>query len=483
MTRTARHRAVVGSAESEPWRWLPWLPLQLRYMQSQSRYRLMRAGNQSLGKSTVALADIAAHALGEHPYRHDGREKSGEYWVICASWSQSVSIQAKLHALLPPGRMHPETLFTSSRGFRGKNPAVQVQHRDGTFSIIRFKTTNQGTLDLAGATIDGALFDEPPRSEALYSEVAKRVQSTGGWISVCMTPIGAPVDWLRERVKDGLLDDIHAALTPEELVPAGYRRPRQLPNGTVCDAAWIRQIIAETPEHEVPVRIHGEWECRTMKRYFATFRSSGEHSHVHLRAPDGEFRLLLGIDHGDRPGKQVAVLVALDESGPRPVAYVLDMYTDEEGTATPEDDAEAILDMLARYGWTWADLDEAWGDRVHLKGKARQKSNRDLAGYIAKAIKVPQRQLNPPLRTVKRGEGHGTRGGVSSLAVGCRWVYNLISKDCFGVHPRCGALIAALDRWDFRDDDHKDKIDAVRYALDSHIFGVKREPRASLRTR
>jgi hypothetical protein len=44
----------------------------------------------------------------------------------------------------------------------------------------------------------------------------------------------------------------------------------------------------------------------------------------------------------------------------------------------------------------------------------------------------------------------------------------------FQVHPRCEAVIEALLRWDYRDDDYKDKIDALRYALQRSIFAPRR---------
>jgi hypothetical protein len=38
------------------------------------------------------------------------------------------------------------------------------------------------------------------------------------------------------------------------------------------------------------------------------------------------------------------------------------------------------------------------------------------------------------------------------------------------VSPRCAHLIDALEKWQGADDVHKDKLDALRYALQSHIF-------------
>jgi phage terminase large subunit-like protein len=461
---------LVRRREANPIAWFRWLPIQLAYLMCLDRFRLLRLGNQ-VGKTTVALADLAMDAMGTHPYRPC--RESGEYWVICASWSQSVAIQNKLHALLPPGRIKPGTVHSESRGYRGKNPAVEVRHEDGGWSIVRFKTTQQGGLNLAGATIRGALFDEPPASQSVYAEVVKRVQATGGWVAIAMTPINAPVDWIRELAAKKGITDLHSPLTPETMIPVGSNRPRQLPDGTICDADWIAAIEAQTPAHEIPVRIHGEWEVRVSDRYFAVFRSSGPDAHVHENAPEGEVLLCLGVDHGDRPGKQVVCLIAVDIHHPsgHPAVYIVDEYTDEGGTATPEVDARKVLDMLARHGLRWSDLHEAWGDRVHLPGSARQKSNKDLFAQIAKILRQPKDAIRPQLRTVKRGAGRG----AGSVSVGSRWLYNaMATPGRFGVNPRCKRIIEALDRYTMADDEWKDPVDAIRYGLDSFVFNAWR---------
>jgi hypothetical protein len=54
---------------------------------------------------------------------------------------------------------------------------------------------------------------------------------------------------------------------------------------------------------------------------------------------------------------------------------------------------------------------------------------------------------------------------------GCRWIYQLlVEPGSFVVSPRCAHLIDALEKWQGADDVHKDKLDALRYALQSHIF-------------
>lgn len=454
------------SAQRDPIRWMRWLPLQDRYLRSQSRYRLLRAGNQSLGKTTVVLADLLLTAQGRHPYRLDGHEAPGEYALLCASWSQSVAIQGKLAALLGE-HAHPETVYHPLRGFRGKAPAVRVRHGRGGYSTIRIRTTGQSILDLAGSSLRGAVFDEVPQTEGHFSELLKRVQAAVGWLSIGMTPIGAPVDWVRGLVDQGLLEDIHSRLTPEACVPVGATRPRCLPDGTPMDADWIASIEAETPDHERDVRVHGGWEVRRADRWFGHFRSTGDGSHVRAITLPTAPRYLLGVDHGSRVGKQVALLIAIDDRDTtNPSIHVLDEDVDQAGASTPADDARRIVAMLARHRLHWRHLTEAWGDRAYVRG-AERKTNAALVSALAQTLRVPADSMVPQMRTVKRGAGHG----AGSLALGCRYLHHaMLRPGGLTVHPRCRHLIEALDRWDGRDDERKDKIDALRYALDSYIF-------------
>lgn len=472
LARAARAtRAVLERAQTRPLEWLRWLPVQDRYLRNRAERRLLRAGNQSVGKTTVALADLAMDAMGIHPYRRarplPAGVKQREYWVICASWSQSKAAQRKLHALLPPERIHPDTVFTAIRGFRGREPGVEVLHDDGSYSLIRVKTTRQGTLDLSAATIQGALFDEVPASQEVYSEVCKRVQSTGGWVAIAATMVGAPVDWVKAEVDEGRLEDIHTRLTPEALIPIGSRHPRRTATGEPMNAEWIAGIEAKTPPHEREVRVHGGWEIRVTDRYFDIFISdpATPDAHVHPRAPSGRLSVCLGIDHGHRPGKQGAILCFVQEKHPsgHPYVYVVDEYTDESGSPLPERDARGILDMLERHDLRWSSLDHVWGDRVHMPGTGQQKSNRDLQVQIGKQLKVPHRELVPQIRTVAKGAG--------STSVGERWLYQAMVRGTLAIHPRCVRLIESLDRYVCVDDGSKDLVDALRYAVSPYIFG------------
>lgn len=463
----AAGRELDLRARADPARFIAWLPNQARFLCSKALCKQIRQGNQWGGKTWAALSEVIGRCVGRHPLGDQGFEypptgPGFEAWVICDSWSQAVTIMAKIRALLPEDDVEPDTLqwWNPATGFRGKNPIVRF--RNG--AIMRIKTANQDPKSLASGTIDVALFDEPPPNERVFTEVQQRLQQKGGVLLLSYTPVNAPVEYLKEYVAEGKIEDHWSPLTPEALIPVGRTRPLRGPDGRVRDAQWIAELRHQVPAVQAPVVIDGEWEFRSVGAYF---EGVWDPRMVHTRMPAEEVLLLIGADHGDRPGKQIILLVAVLETPDGLFIYVVDEYVDETGVAGPPDDARGLLAMLERHGQTWKDLRYAHGDRVHMPGKGQQKSNKDLAVQISKLLKIPFGDLKPPFETVKRGAGRG----AGSLSAGSRWLHYAMVQGRFAVHPRCVRLIEAIPKYDpLKDDDSKDPIDALRYALDPFIF-------------
>ncbi len=457
-------KATSERANREPLKHMRWLPGQQAFLSDPSPRKLFRAGNQAMGKTTCGLADVVFRCLGEHPFL-DVPTPPIEAWVLCASWSQSLAVQTKLWDMLPKHRVHADTEFCPVRGFRGVMPAVRFDND----SIIRIKTTGQGGLALSGSTIHCALFDEPPASARVFSEVQKRVMHAGsqGVVMLCLTPVNAPTDWLKAACASGLIKDIHYRLEPQNMIPVGHTEPLRLKDGTVCDQKWIDQILSETMAHERNVVCHGEWEMRATGRVFTDFRDI---EHVTAESPRCQVDLALGVDWGDgKSFSQTAILCAVDSSGPFEKVWVLDEYV-SEGSTLIEDDARAIQAMLARQGVEWGDLDFVYGDRDYSGRRrgATRKSNRDLTDAVSKLLGIPSGRLRPAVKTAKTGHGTGT----GSVHRGVRFIhYAMVRAGHFHISHRCKRLIACLKRWELRrDDEYKHSIDALRYSLSHWIF-------------
>jgi len=453
-----RSRIVRRRAEADPLAHMRWLPPQTALFRCTAPRALLRCGNQAYGKSTAGLAELLWRCLGSHPYKPVPRAPI-EAWIICASWSQSLAIQKKLWELAPKAVLRPGARYDDVNGFGAHSPCLRFANG----SIIRVKTTNQNALDLSGATIDVAMFDEPPKSSRLFGEIQKRVMARNGTVILTLTPINAPVDWLRKACAEQRITDLHFRLEPQYLIPEGSREPRRLIDGTICDAAWIARIRAETLGHEDPIVNDGEWETRTEGRVFRAFRDGGQRPHVHTRVTHRDVKLALGIDHGAGAGREVAILCAVDESGEDPAVYVLDEYVSSDET-TAREDARAIIAMLRRHGWVWSDLGTVYGDKPYDKATGR-KGNFDIEDALARELALPDREsLKPRIHSSKRGAKIDPRGDKAN---GVAWLHRRMVQDGeFNLNPRCKRLIESLNKWDFTDaSEWKDAIDALRYAL------------------
>lgn len=469
---------------ADPLSLVGWLPGQVAYFQRKSRFTLLRGGNQAIGKTWALMADALLVARGVHPWQRCDAPTSG--LVVCVSWKQSLAIQAKLAELCPAAWLRTASRFNRRRGWSGVPPTVEVEHISGGTSIIRFATGYQRREDLAGSTLDWVVFDEPPDS-ASYRECSKRVMAKNGWLSIGMTPIdsagGAQCLWLRdEEVAEGRLTDTQVRLEPEQLrpvlwlrlkggtvepawIPPALRRPYRGPDGRPRDAAWVGEVLSRTPPTEVGITCHGDWRESASGAYYQLWsgRADEPTNDDYLNG-----RLLLGIDHGDRPGKQVGVLCLLREHGPlqQPSLWVLDEYRPSVGNTTSEEDAAGILGMLRRWGWSWSDLHYACGDRDHRAATKDAKGNARLAVHINHLI-GRRGPLKPYLVSAKQGQDRG----AGSLRARTRALHDIVAKDRLSVLPTAPSIRASLLAWDGESDDEwKDPLDALFYALNEWTF-------------
>jgi len=155
----AKMRAIVQACQEDPLAWISWLPVQASFLADPAAIKLLRAGNQ-VGKTWAGLAEVHYQALGRHPLRPIAPRPEGarfEAWVVCSSWAQSLAIQEKLWHIARR-YLVDDCKYDPINGFHANKPAAR--YKNG--AIVRFKTGNQDSLDLAGATINLVLFDEPP---------------------------------------------------------------------------------------------------------------------------------------------------------------------------------------------------------------------------------------------------------------------------------------------------------------------------------
>lgn len=486
-----RSRARREQSKRSPLKRFYWLPPQHAFLSWKptrlQRAVLLRAGNQAFGKTTCGLAEVIWRCLGKHPFK-EVPEPPIEAWVICASYKQSIAIQEKCWDLLPKHRLAPGTRFSKKNGFDANRPMVEFANG----SIIRFRTTQQNSLDLAGATIDVALFDEPPSSMRIFGEVRKRLMDRAGVLLMTLTPINAPCEWLREECERGSVVDLHFRLELANLTPVGRKRLFRRSSGEVCDEEWIERVIRESIAEEVPVVCHGEWETRFEGRRFRAF--VGTHglpnSNVTKTYPDKDLTLVVGIDHGNVGANQVAVLLGVDETvrlpcGRHPV-YVLDVAFAIKAATTPDNDAEDILEMLDRNGIEWNQLEYVFGDK-ETTGKAdpSSKGNSKLAAAIRRRLRARGQRMETQIHSAKRGvnAGPGSRRRgetwvhVQTVYDGAFQVYTGWSSREWSGYADTAKVVEAFNTYDGAvSSPVKHFIDAIRYGLKPWILD-QRGPR------
>jgi phage terminase large subunit-like protein len=425
-----------------------------------SRRKSFRAGNQ-LGKSFAGLRWLLDLAAGRHPKQF--REPPLECWIVCTSWSQSVAIMGKFHALLDDVLVdHEASSNYSTRAAYGKdNPAVVFKNG----SVVRFRTTRQGPTALQGSTIHVALLDEPP-TLGIYQEVDRRLLRTGGRLGMCFTPAHVPCGWIKDLTDKGVISETHAKLTVENLTPLGCDEPLRLLDNRLMDQEWIDEQWRATPEIYADVVLDGAWEGRPVGRFFKTF-DPAIHAQARALSPGrGPVRLVLGIDHAaaGREFGQCAVLAQVqqfrtEDERTREAVNVMDEVV-MVGSATSEEFGRQIVSMLARHGIRWSDLWRAYGD-IPASSRVAYKGNQELERAIARATGAHVYSLRPRIKGAKEG-----RGAAGLLDAGCRYIYAAISDQLLNVHPRAAHTIDGLNTWDMSPSHpKKDVCDALRYAL------------------
>ena len=447
--------AVVAAkerAELRPLDFVRWTPPQRAWLADPAPVKLMRGGNQ-VGKTYAQCAEIIWRCLGTHPFL-ETHETPVECWLITHSWEQSIAVCSKLWELLPKDALTPDTVYTSGKGFRGKTPIVRFKNG----SLIRVKTTNQGTLGLASATIQYVGIDEPP-PPSVFSELSARVLRSSGTIGITLTPVGRPVDWLRLLVESGTVTDHPAPLTVENCTPEGGR--------PLVSQKQIDDITGRYLAIDRDARLLGAWECINPERCFDKF----DDTHITDKRPPGgrKIEICIGIDHGADAGSEVATLVALDRYGAHPEIWVLDEYT--SGAAPPAKHAKGIITMLKRNGLTYKQVDRWTADRAYGgKRWGGKMSNSRLMRALEQELHFGTGQLPFSIRTAWK-----PRGSVYS---GVSVIHEAMVRGGFNVHPRCVQLIRSLKHHQMIDDHTKHSIDALRYSLELITKGQLYKPHA-----
>lgn len=419
---------------------------------------LLWLGANQIGKSFAQAAKVLHFVRRSGPYalRKPGPVRVA---VISISKEQIEPLMAKIWDLLPKGvnakgdlvaLEAPDLRFEPGFGFRGKPPRIKFTSGPGKGSVVIFATYQQGSARIAGLTADVVLLDEPP-PESMWGEVCLRVMRLAGqiWITMTITPDSPPQDWLKAKVDAGQLRFMQTPLTVRNIKAPG------LP--PFLSAAKIAAMRAQVPEAERPLRFDAAWEGATVEQWLSAW--SGELVGT-CRPPRGA-QLIVAGDHGIRPGRQGAALIAYVLT-PAPRFWLLGEVCCDPTNMKPttsREDAQNIKRMLDTWGYSWEHIDDWVFDRAADAYRQEvKKSNKLLRLHLAEVYGVEQDKfprLEVPYKT----------GG--SFLQGFSLLNSMFCDRQITVDPRCIGFIRSCQNWDgAKRSPLKDILDSVRYGLE-----------------
>src|SRR6266536_2196996 len=181
--------------------WQPY-PRQSQFFATgiQFRERGLFAGTQ-LGKTECLAFEMSCHLTGIYPPDWPGRrfDKPVRAWAVGESLKMTRDIMQKklcgeagsLEAF--GSGMIPKHLFVGdpvlARGETGAYDTIQIRHKGGGISILRFRSYQSGREALQGETLDVIWLDEEPADYAVYNEALARISETGGMLMIGFTPL------------------------------------------------------------------------------------------------------------------------------------------------------------------------------------------------------------------------------------------------------------------------------------------------------
>jgi phage terminase large subunit-like protein len=164
------------------------------------RERLLMAGNQ-LGKTYSGAAEAAIHLTGRYPDWWQGRRFTDPVQAWAGSETSEVTRDGVQRLLVGNPRIEeqwgtgliPADCIVDTNRKQGVADAldsVVVRFKDSKtdFSVLGFKSYDQGRTKWQGETLDFVWFDEEPDMD-IYMEGLTRTNATGGMVYLTFTPL------------------------------------------------------------------------------------------------------------------------------------------------------------------------------------------------------------------------------------------------------------------------------------------------------
>ena len=200
------HELLETVQQHQTYNQLDWyrpVPKQQEYHAAgdQYRQRMLMAGNQ-LGKTLSAGMEVAMHLTGLYPSWWAGKRFSRPVHVWAAGVTSESTRDNPQRILLGRGRSWgsgtiPDSSYYAkpqlARGVPDSVDTVQVIHKTGGVSTLKFKSYDQGREKWQGDTLDLIWCDEEPPVD-IYDEALTRLNRRKGHMLITFTPLMGMTD-------------------------------------------------------------------------------------------------------------------------------------------------------------------------------------------------------------------------------------------------------------------------------------------------
>lgn len=401
----------------------------------------LRKGNK-VGGSTWLHWTAKAYLDGWHPvWKRPRRPVRIAYIAADLEQSYKRDVSPRLREFFLDHDLSARCHYDGAKGFIvGGGRGLETRRGD----LIAFFSGHQGALALAGGSYDVVLVNEPPRQH-IWAEALRSAAEHAAPVFVNFTPLppeslvgGDDLVWLRGEVED------QAKGWSQHVIPL---RPDTAPHRT---QASIDRQIADMLSWERAQREDAAWEGPAPDRMLEGFSEAVVSD---VLGYHGLARILLALDHGERPGNQICLLAYSWVTGGEAFIHIWNEYV-SAGRTTEEQDAVFIAGMLDRHDHELLEVDAAVGD-VNSAGKSRagDSVNQALEAAFAQLAGIGR----APFQIVKPRKGRG------SVLRNVRLTNSAMLSGRCKIHPRCVQLLRSVKFWRGRDDEHKHAVDALLY--------------------
>jgi len=424
-------------------------PGQRAFHEDRHHNRLLRAANK-VGKTTALSLEAWGFLTGTHPHNN--------YWQIptpCTilyvvrdiERNYSEDVCRNLREFEPRGLLHPDCSYDDVRGYmvRGKQGILMANG-----SRVFFRSGRHDPTSIEGIWAHVCMGNEP-MTRAHWGGFTRTAAQTNAPLIVAFTSVGLDLSWQRKIIE----------LDPETAILWG-QTVLTLTKGNVPwrPQEWLDAQIANVAPWERDQRIFAAWEGVATGRAYDAF-SMGLVTSI---LPSEDVSVVLGFDHGERPGHEAVLLaVRWRDKNKRPHAYVLDEYI-SPGATTPETDAMNVEKMLQKHGISLMAVKAAVGD-VNSAGKSAAGQSLNSVFERAFADLVDSRM--PPFRITKPRKRPG------SVLAGTKSLNFAMADGRCTFHPRVKQLIKSLSQWQGTnlgsDKAYTHTLDGLRYVLAEYM--------------